>query len=138
YINFDHPTLLNVLGSWHDSNPHSLLSFWANGNGAIKTNRVQLEAETNPARMTPDLQWTGTYNDWVATRRNGGWDTSPSLFKQWWSLFRDIPDIFYTNDLYQSRPDNFGWIHEAMMMTVMNRKFYPDKKMVWMDRHILE
>ncbi|MCR9064492.1 MAG: hypothetical protein NXI00_11035 [Cytophagales bacterium] len=131
-IDLNGQKMINVLQQWSNANPSALLGFWANGFGAINCNRIQMQAEADDSRMTPDLQFAGTYNDWLNTR-NG-----VSLFKGAYYIYHAVATVFYCNDLYQSRPEDYGWLHQAMMMVVMNRKFYPNKKNIFIDFHAIE
>ncbi|WP_304234809.1 hypothetical protein [Jiulongibacter sediminis] len=131
-LNLDDSKMINTLQQWTNANPSALFAFWAGGHGAIRSNRIQFESNSNPALTTPDLKWTGSFNDWVSQRHG------VSIFAASWYIFREIATCYYVNDLYQSDFDNEGWIHHAMCQTVMNKKFKPEKKCIWVDSHKVE
>lgn len=131
-MNFDHPAMFAALSAWHDLNADGLLAFWAGGQGGVRVNRILMESQTTTSGMTPDLLYSGSYGDWLTNR------APSSVFQGSYGLFSIIPDIFYVNDGYQSKPDNVGWLHHALMMTIMNRKFFPSKKLLFQDFHKIE
>lgn len=118
--------LSNIFNVWKNGNPDALLAFWTE-KGAIKTNRIQFESVTDINQIAPDIDYTGDYSSWGSTRANS------TIFLRNYGFNSYYPDVFYVNDLYQTELDNLGWIHEAVANTVMNRKFYPDKKSMWID-----
>jgi hypothetical protein len=133
-MSLDFQKLFNIIGTFKDANPTALLAFWAQGGGAVFLNRIQLQSIANTDRITPDLKYTGTYDQWQIDRA----EANLTLIGRNWYICRLYPDIFYTNNGYQTGPDVYSYLHEAMIATVMNRKWFSGKKMLWTNFHLIE
>jgi hypothetical protein len=95
---------------------------------------MDIAGETNSNKMTPDLLFNGNFNDWYAQR----FETNQTMFEVNWQFFRENCDIYYTNDYYTIRYNTPTWLHQYLMMYMINKKFFPEKKCLYMLFFLLE
>lgn len=121
-LNQDDPKMFAMMSAWHNSNPVAKLAFWAGGVGAIQARKIRLESTNSTSGLTPDLKFTGNEGQWLNARHS----TGLSQFQGNWSIYKQA-DIFFT-DPFQQSANNFSLLHGMIMQFMMNKKFYPNKK----------
>jgi hypothetical protein len=121
-LNQDDPKMFAMMDAWRASNPVAKLAFWAGGVGAIQSRKIRLESVNNTSGTTPDLKFTGNESQWLTARHQ----TNLSVFQGNWTIYKQA-DIFFT-DPFQQAADNFSLLHGMLMQFIMNKKFYPNKK----------
>jgi hypothetical protein len=128
-LDLNNTKLTETFNLWTAAQPNALLSFWANA--GIVVNSSQVSAQTSATSMAADLDYAGTYIQWLSDR------LPYSVFGGNWNLIWQNADIFQVSK-YQYRLDETSWMHTAMISTVMNHKLFPTKKALWQDFPYIE